>query len=83
MTITGEIIRKIRRVHGLTHRKMAEKLGVHHRLVQFMESGERAVSRKTERAVIEAFGLTPEKLARIEAAWAEFYAGGSEHGKTD
>lgn len=74
MTITGETIRKIRKVSGLSHRQMAEKIGVHYRLVQFMESGERKVSGKTERAVIEAFGLTPEKLARIEAAYNEFHA---------
>ncbi|EST55480.1 DNA-binding protein [Brevibacillus panacihumi W25] len=74
MTITPETIRMIRRAHGLSHRKMAFDIGVSHRMVQLMEAGKRGISDKTAHAITEAYGLTPEKMARIEAAYNEFLA---------
>jgi|GEM_PF-7112048 len=74
MMITAETIRMIRRVHGLTHRKMASDIGVSHRMVQLMEAGKRVITDKTSRAITDAYELTPDKLTRIKAAYSEFQA---------
>lgn len=74
MTITAETVRMIRSVYGLSHRKMAADIGVHYRLIQLMEAGERAITDKKAQAITEAYGLTPDKLVRIEAAYNELRA---------
>lgn len=72
MVLTGLILHKIRKVHQLTQREMADLLGVSDSLITRIEKGERRVTPKLAEVIVQEFALTDEKLTKILAIYDEY-----------
>jgi transcriptional regulator with XRE-family HTH domain len=55
-------IRLLRVTNGLSQREFAQKVGLSHGMVGFLETGDRKITLKTERKIKDAFGITEDKM---------------------
>lgn len=60
-----EILRFIRQSNKLTVREFGAKVSVSYTLISRIEGGDRRLTDRVKRKVMDAFGLTEDKLATI------------------
>jgi len=64
--MTAEQLRLIRLLNGLSQRSFAKSLNLSHPLISKIERGDRVVTQATKRRVMEVFGVSDEKLTRLQ-----------------
>jgi transcriptional regulator with XRE-family HTH domain len=64
--VNAEIVRFIRKTNDLSVREFATKINVSHSLISRIEGGDRRITDKIRRRIVETFGLTDEKLMAIK-----------------
>lgn len=62
----NQTLRFIRTSSKLSIREFASKINVSHSLISRIEGGDRRLTDRVKRKVIETFGLTEEKLVTIK-----------------
>jgi transcriptional regulator with XRE-family HTH domain len=65
VNITPEVFKKIREVHGLSMSQFGELLNVSKAQICFIEKGERPLSDRIRRKLIDEFLLTSESISEI------------------
>jgi transcriptional regulator with XRE-family HTH domain len=66
--MTAEQLRLIRLLNGMTQRTFADRLNLSRPLITMIERGERSITEKTRRRVMEAFKMNDEKLSELQRA---------------
>lgn len=63
--VTKEHVYKLRQYHGMSLKEFAARIGISFVSVHRIEQGKMKLSAKTEAAIIEAFGLSVNKLRSV------------------
>ncbi|GFZ69041.1 hypothetical protein PSE10B_55630 [Pseudomonas amygdali pv. eriobotryae] len=72
MTITPELLMKIRKVYRLTQAKLGELLGVTDEYINMIERGKCPVSKRLEGRITYTFQLNAEKVDEIESVYKRY-----------
>ncbi|MDJ0332120.1 helix-turn-helix transcriptional regulator [Planococcus sp. S3-L1] len=73
--LTKEHVYKLRQYHGMSLKEFAERIGISFVSVHRIETGKMKLSVKTEARIIEAFGLSVNKLRSVTIHYDKHIAG--------
>jgi len=65
MSLDGQTLRIIRTWHGMSQRKLAERVGVSHGLISYIEKGERSLTPDVEEKICRALNLDSIAVAGV------------------
>lgn len=71
MMIDSVVIRKLRKVYGMSCEDFGALMNVTGRFIRFIESGDRKLPKNRADMLVRELDLTPEKLARFMAVYEE------------
>jgi DNA-binding transcriptional regulator YiaG len=63
--MTAKQIRLIRRLHEMTRAQFADRVGLSVSLIKKLERGERNITERSRRMIMQAFGLTAAQLEKL------------------
>lgn len=63
--MTAKQIRLIRRLHEMTRTQFADRVGLSVSLIKKLERGERNITERSRRMIMQAFGLTAAQLEKL------------------
>jgi DNA-binding transcriptional regulator YiaG len=63
--MTAKQIRLIRRLHEMTRTQFADRVGLSVSLIKKLERGERNITERSRRMIMQAFGLTTAQLEKL------------------
>ncbi|GAA4881798.1 hypothetical protein GCM10023310_72320 [Paenibacillus vulneris] len=76
MPLTVESLYKVRSMRGLSLYDIARLAGVSESYISKIEKGQRPLTAKLARKIIEKLDLTPDRLEQLVRAYDEFNYGG-------
>ncbi|GMN97980.1 hypothetical protein PthstB1num2_00200 [Parageobacillus thermoglucosidasius] len=74
--MTAKQIRLIRRLHEMTRAQFADRVGLSVSLIKKLERGERNITERSRRKIMQAFGLTTAQLEKLNETIKEMIENG-------